>query len=271
MPNYIALSYLPSRFVPYSKEDVKIKIRPLYFEEAESVSLIKGRPLAILELLYESEAVKVENMDFFDLTYDDWRFIELTISNLSFPAVKFNITAGECPDCKDSPEVITISMNGQDKEIVVKPELKAVVIPSEIAFTELDEEIIPPIVPVLSNKEYNLDFYRLKHFKILSESKSNKEVDKYKLLLDNNDIRFSFEDIQVLRYLDEKMFHGPKNEFEVKCKQCGKVYKVSSVWEVADFLPFRISEDNIRNRVSFGKRTKSANNFSKKVRIHKSI
>jgi len=252
--------------VPY-KEKFKISLRPINFEEAENISLIKSKPLEIINLLNENNVVKVENMDFYDLTYDDWRFIELTLANLSYPSIKFNINGGECPDCKDHPEHIKLNIGGKEKDIEIKPELKLVLIPSEVAFEELEDEVSTPIMVNLSIGNFKYDFYRLKHFKILTENDNiSNEIKKYDILTNQTD-KYSFEDIAVLRYLNDFLNHGPKSEFELKCPQCKKLYKIVSAWEVADFLPFRRSTDDIRFKIRFGKGASSTGRINKEIGI----
>jgi len=248
--SYTTIHTLPSRFIPYPP-NVQIRYRPLIYNEVLYMSEHKGQDLSIISKFHDAKIIEVSNpMDFWDLTLGDWMFLLLSVVADSHIKVSYDI-GRDCPHCKGKVEKIELDIPNSNFE--VKGEVKRKLTPTEIFFKSLEDDVEMPIEIELSTGVAELDFIRMKHYR-LKQRKSGK--DDLSLLLNVPSDNLNLEDVQLISYARDYIEHGPENTIKADCQLCKKSFDVKVNWEAIDFLPFRPDEKSIRDRVSFGKRSK---------------
>lgn len=266
MSDYTTIKTLPSRFVPYPKDAV-ISCRPLVYDEVVYISKHRQDEIAIIEKFKETEIIKTIGLDFWDLTMGDWSFLLLSIVNSSYIKIQYNINR-ECSKCLGKIDKIELTIpNSKTPHIIeVKSGLNAVIIPAEIKFEELDEQVDDIAVLDLIEGQAELDFIRMKHFK--SVTNSSKDLNEISLILSGvNANKLALSDIQIATYARDIMNHGPSSKVLCKCPVCKLEEEVEIEWKALDFIPFRQDKRIIKTKVSFGKRS-SGSKSSGKNAIH---
>lgn len=287
---YTRVRYLPSRFVPYidtaDNSVPELFIRKMKLGEVDYLFANKGHSSDILTYMAKREIVKGIPLE--RITVDDWAFLELTITAMTFTSTKFNIDGGECPECGDEIKYVEYELpDGKIKRVEVRGEMKAIIIPSQVSFQELDETVEPPVELELVSKTVEMDFFRLKHFIAMekqgfftpTDEHDPQWADKERIRRDalervRNEMitGVSYEDLDigdnlVINYAVEKMAHPVQTEFPIKCTKCGHQNTIRTSWEVMSFVPFRTDERSARDRIHFGKRDAPANNEPPKPRL----
>lgn len=249
--SYSRITTLPSRGVPYP-EGTNIRVRNIDLDEVMFFSEHHGRELDILDKFHDGEIIKCEGIDFWDITYDDWQFLLLTVVASSYIQVQYTVSQ-LCETCGDEPVTLDLKIPNV-QPIQVKPGYTATVEPAKVDFKSLDEEVDGPAqFQADSGDELVVDFYRLKHHRDRLINPQLKKIDV--LIAAPEDFRYSVADVQFVNYAIERMDHSPSNEVLALCPVCKKPKKISIRWEGVDFIPFRFDEEYLRDRISFGKRS----------------
>jgi len=252
---HVVLRYLPSRGVPY-EEDITISLRPLKLGEVDYIFSHKDKIVDIITYIAERDVVR--GIDVLDLTVDDWEFIELSLVSTTFPNAKYELYGGECPNCGNNVQVIDLKdLEGNVvRQIEVKPELKGIVVPTQISFHTLDEDVNWPIYADLSVGKTQFDFLRLRHYVELAnegiEQKDWTPLVVAEKMCGHKAEDLAFEDGEIINYIRNKLDHGVLKQFTVSCNVCSTEYPIQTAWEVADFIPFWEDRGPARNRVHFG-------------------
>lgn len=270
MKSYTSLSYLPSRFIPYSEKE--IAIRRLTLGEVDYTFDHQNKITDIVKFYADREVVT--GISTFELTVNDWQFVELSIVALTFPDVKFELNGGTCPSCGDEVKTIQLgkTADGEPQVITISAELKSLVVPQDISFVTLDDEVIPPIELELSVGLTVIDFLRIKHYMELARDTgktqgewTNRQLTEKMCGVDVNEL--DYYDGDIIDYAQEKMYHGVNSSFKAKCQLCKTEYPVSTSWGVASFIPFRQDKRLAGNRVRFGHARQSEREEPSKTRV----
>lgn len=248
----------PSSFIPYPKGS-KIRIRDLRMREADVLGQAKESKDELRLIEAVRECVMLEGVAYEDLTVGDWFFLLLSVLAKSFFDLKYRY-GKPCPHCQGQIEKIDLGVKDSfgnpiviEKEGVATKEFQA----NEIDFKSITSEDIPDLpveVELDSGSVVEVDFFRIRHYiKLLDEKLSG--VEELRLILKGEFDDLTIRDLQVLKYVREKMDHGPNPELVLKCPICQKEIKVQTEWRGLDFAPKSLSESDTRRRVRFGSRT----------------
>lgn len=264
------MSYLPSRFVPYNQKE--IAIRRLTLGEVDFTFDHQNKITDIVKYYADREVITGINV--YDLTVNDWQFVELSLVALTFPEVKFELNGGKCPSCGDEVKTIELGRtpDGTPQIITISADLKSFVVPQEISFVTLDEEVVPPIELELSIGVVKMDFLRIRHYFELAKETGKPQSEWTNRQLTQKQCGVIVEDLEyndgdIIDYAQEKMYHGVNGSFKAKCQLCKTEYPVTTSWEVASFIPFRKDKRLARDRVRFGNASTSERGEPSKTRV----
>lgn len=266
--NYITLSYVPSRYVPYP-EKPDIKIRKLALGEVDYFYENSRNPKMVVDYFQEREIIK--GIPLYDLTVDDWAFLELSAVALTWTNAKFNIDGGSCPQCGEGKvERLELGLDavGNKKYLEVSSQLNTALVPADLTFNSLDEEVDWPIQLDLESGTANADFYRVSDYLDLYEEGNHRNVAKIiEKMIGIPREELAVEDEPILTYLYNKLSHGPNNEVPIKCPICSTIYRIRTEWDVSRFIPFRGGQSATGDRIHFGSRNAPASGPVKRPRI----
>jgi len=260
---HITLEQVPSKYIPYSDEvrQNKIKIRPLTYGEVLAFSQHKDKFIDLLDYMKTKDIVT--GVPFEEITIGDWEFIELSLVAISYADPTYTIDLGQCEVCKqkfsDLPEEELYLKVGPHTISKIPALLKKVKF-GEINFKELENEITSVGEVTLEDGTVaTVDFYRLKHFKtLLQENKEESVARKVELVTNTSVDNITTTDFVVLNEAITLMEHGLDSTFVIKCPNgtCNNKKEVSFQWRLLQLRTFSVSDDVIRNRISFGKTSK---------------
>lgn len=167
--SYYPIHTLPSKFIPYHSDGnhPSLAVRKLTLSEVDFVFAHNDKPADIIRYLDEQQVVR--GIPLTHLTVDDWSFVELTLTALTFPSAKFDIDNGKCPKCGDEIHYIELEMGGKTQKIEKRGKMQALLLPSDVSFKEIAPEVALPIEVELGGGTHTVDFYRLSHYLVLTD------------------------------------------------------------------------------------------------------
>lgn len=257
---HVPLPYLPSRFVPYPElkdtSERGVYVRKLTWGEVDYLYETTRTPKVIIDFYRDREIIK--GIDLYRLTADDWSFLELQCVAMTWPDSEFRVHGGDCPSCgKGKVERIELGkdpLTGKDKVIEIHPELNKILVPTDISFHQLDDDVDYPIhIKAVDGSLIPADFYRIKDYLDLYESGNHrKKTFIIEKMIGKSILDIDMDDKPQLEFLYRKLKHGPLKSIEVKCPVCRNDYKLLTEWDVSRFIPFREDYRPEGNRILFG-------------------
>jgi hypothetical protein len=272
---YLKISKLPSGFTAYP-EGTEIRIRELTFGEVLKHDEYSDRPLDILE--YFSKKELVTGIDFWEITAGDWEFLLLQIVAISYATPSYTFRDPLCPSCKEKQpkskeEIIAafpvpIKFEGFKPENI-PPDLEIKLEPATIIFVELDETVTGQATIELTKKKVTLDFYRLKHYKQLLEADMRNIRANEIAILTGLDMEADVSDLDyaILDAAYVAMDHGLARQIEITCPDCGEPVTKEVRWDISSLIPFYRDGAELKDRISFGVVSESADNPYKKTTV----
>jgi len=250
----IEVKDLPSGYKPYPENTV-ISIRPLKYGEVLEFNEYRGHPLDILKYAEKREIISGIAID--ELTVGDWQFLELTLVAASYATPTYTIKLGKCPECEKKysklpKEELYFTIGGV--EVSKIPDVGRKLVPADISFIDIAEEVESPVMFESSIGEVSIDFYRIKHYKVLLEDGKQDSLPHQVAKVADCDLEdLELDDYNTLVAAFEMMSHGMDSNVAVTCHECEHQATVKLDWGLLQLIPFARDKESARNRIHFGK------------------